>query len=190
MLNATDQRSESDRTASRRRIHVDPGEQALFAKGTMGPPLADLPDEAFHNALIVTTGSRPRRIQTAVEERGLNPRRIGVVPITANDIDYDGPMWMSKRVAPSDLTGVSVEVSRGFQYLNPGEGWLVFDSISTLLMYSEEQRVYKLLNWLVANARDNDVRGVYALVREVVTPQTFSRFESLYDLVIEGEVTD
>lgn len=190
MLNATDRPPESERTAPRRRIHVDPGEQALFAKATMGPPLDDLPDEAFHNALVVTTGSRPRRIQTAVEERGLNPRRIGVVPITANELDYDGPLWVSKRVAPSDLTGISVEVSRGFRYLSPGEGWLVFDSVSTLLMYSEEQRVYKLLNWLASNARDNEVRGVYALVRDVVTPQTYSRFQSLYDLVIDGEGAD
>ncbi|QLG26719.1 hypothetical protein HUG10_03800 [Halorarum halophilum] len=168
-------------------VDVEPGEQALFAKGTMGPPLADLPDEAFWNTLIVTTGSRPNRIQTAVEERGLDPRRIGVVPITANDVDYDGPLWVSKRVAPSDLTGISVEVSRGFQYLDAGTGWLVFDSISTLLMYSEERRVYKLTNWLIANARDNDVRGVYALLRDVVAPQTFNRFRSLCDVVIEAE---
>ena len=48
----------------------------------------------------------------------------------------------------------------------------MFDSISTLLMHSEEQRVYELLNWLASNARDNEVLGVYALVRDVVTPQT------------------
>ncbi|WP_313695725.1 DUF7504 family protein [Halorarum halobium] len=170
----------SDRT-----ISVDAGQQVLLAKRALGPPLSELPDAAFENALVVTTGSTPRRIQRRVEERGLDPRKIGVVPVSSNEVEYEGPLWTGKRVAPSDLTGISVEVSRGFQYLDPGQGWLVFDSLSTLLLYSEERRVYKLVDWLMGNARGNDVRGVYSLYRDVVAPPAFGRFRSLCDDLLE-----
>lgn len=168
-------------------VRAEAGEQVLFEKATSDPPFEHLPGEAFGNLLVVTTGVTPKQVQRRLESLGHDPRAVGVVPITASEFRYDGPLWVSRRVEPSDLTGISIEVSRGFRYLSPQRGWLTFDSISTLLMYADESRVYRLLAWLVGNARENDVHGVYALARATLDDATYRRFLDLCDGVTAEE---
>lgn len=166
-------------------LRLEASEQTLLSTSVMKPRLERLPDEAFRNLLVVSTGLHPTAVQREVERRGLDPRSVGVVPITSTYLDYDGPLWVTERVAPSDLTGISVALARGFRYVEPGAGWLAFDSISTLLMYSEETRLFRLVDWLIANGRRNDVRGVYALMRSTVEETTYRRFSGLCDTIVD-----
>lgn len=162
-------------------LTLDPDEQILLERNRTGPPLEVLPDEAFENLLIVTTGDTPGEVEATLRERDRQLRTVGVVPITSTLLAYEGPLWTTDRVAPGDLTGVSVRVSQGFPHLEAGRGWLVVDSISTLLMYAEEDRVYRLFDWLVGSARGEDISGVYTLQPDVVTARTRRRFEGLFD---------
>ncbi|WP_232686036.1 DUF7504 family protein [Halobacterium zhouii] len=165
-------------------LDLTPGEQLLFEKASKGPPFDQLPEEAFDNLLVVSTALSPSVIEQQITAHGHDPRSVGVVPITATDYRYDGPLWVSQRVEPSDLTGISIEVSKGFGYLEPSQGWLTFDSISTLLMYAEEDRVYRLLAWLASNSRENEVRSVFSLVRSMLADESYQRFRGLWDDVV------
>lgn len=165
-------------------LHLDPGEQALLTQATKDPPFDRLPPNAFDNLLVVSTALSPATIEQRLEANGHDPSSVGVVPITATEFRYDGPLWVSRRVAPSDLTGISIEVSRGFSHLEPARGWLTFDSISTLLMYADEERVYRLLAWLASNGRQSDIRGVFVLARTMLSDRTYNRLEGLWDTVV------
>lgn len=111
---------------------------------------------------------------------------MGVVPLSNSTVDYEGPLWTSRRVSPTDLTGISIECSRGGQYLRRGEGWFVRDNIHTLLMYSDDGRVYRLLDALRKSFSDRDVRGIYAIVRATVGDE-YGRYRSLFDVEIVRE---
>lgn len=161
------------------KIVLDPGQQAIVAVPSMASPLAFLPDAAFENLLVATVRS-PAKVQRHVESRGLDPKTVGVVPLSNSTVDYAGPLWTSRRVSPTDLTGISIECSRGGQYLRRGEGWFVLDNVHTLLMYSDEGRVYRLLDALRQSFDERDVRGIYAIVRDTVGDE-YGRYRALFD---------
>lgn len=176
--------AESPPGSAESRLSIPPGRQVLVEREATGPPLSLLPDEAFENLLVVTTGHRPSEVEATVRERRGDPRTVGVVPITSTLMAYDGPLWTADRVGPGDLTGISVRVSQGFPHLEAGRGWIALDSLSTLLMYAEPGRVFRLIDWLVGNARAEAIRGVYTLQPGVVTDETLRRFRTIADEVV------
>lgn len=163
---------------------VEPGEQCLVARSGGKFDYDHLPDAAFENLFIVSVGREPRKIQQIVERRGANPRQIGVVPVTGSPVDYDGSLWLANRVGPMDLTGISIEFSRGFGHLTAGRGWMVFDSVSILLMYAGTERVFKLLDSIASACRTRDVRGIYVVDQSALAPETMNSLRGLFDRTI------
>ncbi|WP_135805606.1 DUF7504 family protein [Halorussus marinus] len=168
------------------RFSLDPGEQALVASPSMEPPLATLPDGAFENLLVVSATASPRKIESLVERRGRDPSAVGVIPITGSPSEYDGRLWTTDPVGPSDLTGISMRLSRALEYVSRG-GWVVFDSLNVLLMYGREDAVYRLLDSVVPIVRDRDACGAYFVVRQAITDETEARFRGLFDAAVDAE---
>lgn len=164
---------------------VQGGEQLLIALDGGKFDYGWLPSEAFENLFVVSVGREPRKIQQAVEQQGANPRRVGVVPVTGSPVDYDGPLWLANRVGPMDLTGISIEFSRGFSHLTTGEGWMVLDSVSILLMYAGTDRVFRLLDSIASACRSRDLRGLYVVDKKALTPETMNTLRGLFDSTIE-----
>ncbi|WP_135828517.1 DUF7504 family protein [Halorussus halobius] len=161
-------------------VSLAPGEQALVSVPSMGTPLAYLPDDAFDNLLVVSATAPPAKVESVVERRGGDPAAVGVVPVTGSPGEYDGPLWTTDPVDPSDLTGISIRLSTAMNYVMAG-GWVVFDNVNVLLMYGHEEQVYRLLDSVAASARDRDARGAYCTVREAVTDDTYARLAGLFD---------
>lgn len=164
---------------------VEPGEQVLVTVegGKFGYDA--LPDDAFQNLFVVSVGREPRKVQQAIEAQGADPKRVGVVPVTGSEVAYDGPLWLAERVGPMDLTGISIEFSRGFSHLTPGSGWMLFDSVSILLMYAGTERVFRLLDSIASACRGRDVRGIYAVDRNALTSETLNTLRGLVDRTID-----
>lgn len=171
---------------SEERFSLEPGEQALVSGPSMGSPLAALPDRAFENLLVVSATATPRKVESLIERRGGDPEKVGVVPVTESPSDYDGPLWTTDPVGPSDLTGISMRLSRALEYVTR-DGWVVFDSLNVLLMYGREDAVYRLLDSVVPVVRDREARGAYFVVRRAVTDETYERFRSLFDTAVDAE---
>lgn len=159
---------------------VEPGGQALVSVETMEHVTTYCPDEAFDN-LLVATVRQPRTIENVVLDRGFDPQKVGVVPINGSELTYAGDVWTSKRVNPSDLTGMSIGISQAARHLSANRGWFVFDNISTLLMYTSEDRLYRLLSSIRQQMANERVRGLYGIVPDAVSEQTYARFQSLFD---------
>lgn len=161
------------------------GQQALAAVESVGLPIERLPDAAFENLLVVSVGRTPREIESVARRRGHGPQRVGVVPVSGTDTDYDGPMWCAPRVRPNDLTGISMRFSEGLEYVKPGTGWVLFDNITAMLMYGEQDRVFRLVDSLVSATRARNARGVFAIVREATGDDTYAQFRNLFDVEVE-----
>lgn len=162
------------------------GEQMLVSVPSMGSPLSILPDDAFENLLVVSATTAPAKIESLVERRGGDPQKVGVVPVTGSDSEYDGPLWTTDPMDPSDLTGISIRLSKALEYVTT-DGWVVFDNVNVLLMYGRKDQVYRFLDSVVDNARAKEAHGAYCMVRDAVTDETYSRFESLCDGTVAVE---
>lgn len=153
----------------------------LVVDSMRGLPLDELPSDAYRNLLVVTTTKPPKKIEEAVRAGGGDPADVGVVPVSGSGSTYEGPLWTADRVDPSDLTGLSMRFAQASKYLQPGNGWVVFDNLTVLLMYAPEQRVYRFLASVTSTLRDRDVRGVYGVVRSAMDDETYNRFLGLFD---------
>lgn len=151
---------------------VEPGEQVLAPVSSDADPLKGLPPVVADRILIVSAAG-PSAIDRALCERGLDPERAGLVPVTTVTLAYDGPLSVAERVDPSDLTGLSMVCSRGLAALPRESGLLVVDSLDTLCVFDDRGQIVPFLEHLANQARDRGVRGVYALVRETVGPDTY-----------------
>ncbi|MFD1526501.1 DUF7504 family protein, partial [Halolamina salina] len=127
----------------------------------------------------------PGRVEEAVRAGGGDPADVGIVPVSASPVRYGGPCWVAERVSPSDLTGISIQFSRGERYLREGAGWVVVDGLGTLLMYNEEGKLYRLFSHLVGRARERQFRHVTGVDPGVLTSETLARFQGLHDRSIE-----
>lgn len=161
-------------------LSLDPGEQALVSVPSMGTPLTYLPDDAFDNLLVVSATASPSKVEAVVERRGGDPSAVGVIPVTGSPGEYDGPLWTTDPVDPSDLTGISMRLSTALNYVLSG-GWVVFDNVNVLLMYGREEQVYRLLDSVSDGVRERDARGAFCTVREAVTDETYDRLAGLFD---------
>lgn len=161
-------------------LDLAPGEAALASASNRGSPVEHLPQDAYENLLVVTVDA-PRRVEEAVRTNGGDPENVGVVPVSASPVRYDGPCWTAERVSPSDLTGISIQYARGERYLREGAGWVVADGLGTLLMYNEEERLYRLFSHLVTRAREGQFRHATGVVPGVLAAETLERFRGLHD---------
>lgn len=143
--------------------------------------LDDLPNSAFENLLVVAAGTTIRDVEKAVESRGGDPRKVGVVPVSGTEQNTNTPLWTARRVDPSDLTGISIEVSRGMKYVKPGTGWVVVDSASVLAMYAQPERLLRLLSSIASTCRDANARCVIAITESVLDAETAAQFAGLAD---------
>jgi len=155
---------------------LSPGEQALVSVPSMGSPLSALPDEAFENLLVLSATASPEKIESLVDQRNGDPQKVGVIPVTGSPTEYDGPLWTTDSVDPSDLTGLSIRFSKAMEYVMRG-GWVVIDNVNVLLMYGREEQVFGLFESVVSSARAKETCGAYCTVREAVTDETYSRFQ-------------
>ncbi|WP_137286842.1 DUF7504 family protein [Halorussus salinisoli] len=168
------------------KFSLAPGDQALVSVPSMGSPLSALPDDAFENLLVVSATASPNKVESLVKRRGGDPQRVGVVPVTGSPSQYDGPLWTTDPVDPSDLTGISIRLSKAMKYVMRG-GWVVVDNVNVLLMYGREEQVFRLFDSVVSNTRERGACGAYCTVREAVTDETYSRLRGVCNQEISVE---
>ncbi len=161
------------------------GTQALVRVPSMRSPLWTLPPAALDNLLVVSATRPPGAVERLVRDRGGDPERVGVVPVSGSPVSYDGPMWTSDAVTPADLSGISEAVGTATRYVKPGEGWIVLDNVNVLLMYASGIGVQGLARSLVARSRRRRARGVYAVVPEALSAGTYRSIESVFDLTVD-----
>ncbi|WP_435099275.1 DUF7504 family protein [Halarchaeum sp. P4] len=160
---------------------LEPGSVVLYEHPSGERVVESLPRDAFDNLLVLTTRGDLARLERTVTSHGGTPGRVGVVPITGATVDYTGPLWITKQVAPSDLTGISIRFSEAFRHVEPGAGWVVVDNLGVLAMYVEEERLYRLVDSIASAVRKRDARCVLATTTGVLGERSLARLRDTAD---------
>jgi len=176
---------ERDDESTTRPLALEAGVQALVRMPSMRSPLAALPDQAFENLLVVSATRPPGAVERRVRQRGGDPERVGVVPVSGSPVEYDGPMWTSEAVTPANLSGISDRVGEASRYVKPGVGWVVFDNVNVPLMYADRSGVQGLVRSVASQARARDARGAFSVVPGALARGTYRSLEALFDLTVD-----
>ncbi|WP_435358415.1 DUF7504 family protein [Haloarchaeobius sp. DFWS5] len=173
------------RTTTKAPLQMESGTQALVLMPSLHSPLEVVPDVAFENLLVLSTTRPPSKVERLVRDRGGDPNKVGVVPVSGSPVEYDGPMWTADVVHPNDLSGIHAQFTRGMDYVKPGQGWVVFDNVNVLLMYAESSGVFRFVESVATATRDRRAHGAFALVRDAVADSTYERFERTFDTKLD-----
>ncbi|QLG51096.1 RAD55 family ATPase [Natrinema halophilum] len=185
-------------------VEIDPGTNVLVA----GPPLTGKRRITFDilasganrgdGSIVVTTKDSADKVLESVDDHvndGVEPD-IGVVDCVTKQrgigtIDDDPRIKYAS--SPVDMTGIGIKLSEFLQefYETRGitENRVLLHSVSTLLMYSDLQTVFRFLHVFTGRIQSADAFGLYVIDSTAHDDQTMNTLKQLFDAVLELEET-
>jgi KaiC/GvpD/RAD55 family RecA-like ATPase len=184
-------------------ISVSPGTNVLIS----GPPMMGKRDLAFdilghghsngEGALIVTTKDNADRVQEAFEEYASSDAPVGIIDCVTKQQGVDaveGEPLVRYASSPVDLTGIGIELSEllqeFYQERQLTRNRVLLYSLSTLLMYSNLQTVFRFLHVFTGRLQSADGLGLFTIDPTAHEDQTMSTLQQLFDGVIEVREAD
>jgi KaiC/GvpD/RAD55 family RecA-like ATPase len=116
--------------------------------------------------------------------------RVGVVDCVTRALGVNAPDTASVRhiSSPVDLTGVGVRVSQFADEFGRADAdcyRLCVDSLSTMLMYSSLQTVYRFMHMIAGRVAMQHNLGVYIVDEDMHDPQTIATLKQLFNAVLQ-----
>jgi KaiC/GvpD/RAD55 family RecA-like ATPase len=185
-------------------VEVEPGTNLLVT----GPPMTGKRDLALEilahgsrrgdGSIVVTTKDDGESVREALREQlGRDERGpLGIVdcvskqqgmnPSPGDDIAYAS--------SPKDMTGIGIQLSEfleGFyQERGVKRNRILLHSLSTLLMYSNLQTVFRFLHVFTGRVQSAEALGVFVIDSTAHDKQTMSTLRQLFDGQIEIREAD
>lgn len=183
-----------------RNATAPPGTNVLVT----GPPMTGKSELAFEilaqgakreeGTIVVTTNDTGESILSSYRESvpELDRERVGVVDCvskqqgTQSSSQTDGVEYAS---SPVDMTGIGIKLSEFirtfYQQRDIEQNRVLLDSISTLLLYSDLQTVFRFLHVFTRRIQSANALGVCVIDSTTHDEQTMSTLKQLFDGEIE-----
>ncbi|WP_246999873.1 RAD55 family ATPase [Halosolutus gelatinilyticus] len=182
---------------------LDPGSNVLIA----GPPLTGKRQIALDilasgadrgdGSIIITTKDSADKVLDEYTAQVDGDADIGVVDCVTKQrgigaVDDDSRIKYAS--SPVDMTGIGIKLSEFLQEFYEGRGRtesrVLLYSVSTLLMYSNLQTVFRFLHVFTGRIQSAEALGVYVIDSTAHDDQTMNTLKQLFDAVIEVEASD
>jgi len=179
-------------------VEVDPGTNVLIE----GPPMSGKRELGFQiletgarngeGSIFVTTKDNADRVaEDFAELAGDVDPTVGIVDCVTKQQGM-GSTTESELVryasSPVDLTGIGIELSELLRALYQKRGLtrnrILLHSLSTLLMYSDLQTVFRFLHVFTGRVQSADALGVFIIDSSAHDEQTVSTLKQLFDGIV------
>ncbi|UZE91785.1 MAG: recombinase RecA [Methanosarcinales archaeon] len=144
------------------------------------------------NVILVTTEETGSGILKWFKqhELGINRGQLGIVDGVSTSLGVRVSDTENIKMAPSplDLTGIGIKISeflRQFDGSGKQKTRLIINSLSTMLMYSNLQTVFRFLHVFTGRIKVADAIGIYVLEAGMHDDKTVATLKKLFDGVIE-----
>ncbi len=177
---------------------IEPGTNVLIA----GPPMAGKQRLAYDillqgaargdGSIVITTKDSADKV---VEEFG-SDADLGVVDCVTQQrgmgtVDDPRAKYAS---SPVDMTGIGIKLSEFLEEFYTGRGItqnrVLLHSVSTLLMYSDLQTVFRFLHVFTGRIQSADALGLYVIDSTAHDEQTMNTLKQLFDGILMLEEGD
>ncbi|WP_135828807.1 RAD55 family ATPase [Halorussus halobius] len=185
-------------------VEVEPGTNLLVT----GPPMTGKRELALEilahgsrrgeGSIVVTTKDGGADVRDSLrellgrEESGplgivdCVSKQQGTAPVDTDEITYAS--------SPKDMTGIGIQLSEFLEafYKDAGveRNRILLHSLSTLLMYSNLQTVFRFLHVFTGRVQSADALGVFVVDSTAHDQQTTSTLKQLFDGQMEVRTTD
>lgn len=179
--------------------HIKPGTNLLV----IGPPLAGKRELGLdivaamtgegNGAIIVTTKNTSPRLLEELEERDIDPDSIplGIVDCVSKQqgvhdvVDSDFVRYTS---SPTDMTGIGIHFSTFIgEFVTDrqlSQNLVLLDSLSSLLMYSNLETVFRFLHVFTGRIQSTNALGLYLINASTHHEKTINTLKLLFDGLI------
>ena len=184
-------------------VEVEPGTNLLIA----GPPMTGKRTLAMgilahgnrrgDGSVIVTTKDGGEDVHADFREHaGASGGPLGIVDCVSKQQGMSPTTGKGIRYAssPVDMTGIGIQLSEFLQEFYKDRGVqrnrILLDSLSTLLMYSNLQTVFRFLHVFTGRVQSAEALGVFIIDSTAHDDQTMSTLRQLFDGQIEVREND
>lgn len=153
--------------------------------------------EAGDGTIYVTTKYSGKEVMEDFEGAGIDTERFGVVDCVSQnqgitEAEEGGNIKLTS--SPNDMTGIGIKVSELLEEFLENKGIeqnrICLNSVSTLLMYSNLQTVFRFLHVFTGRIRSADALGIFLIDSEMHDQQEYSTLKQLFDGVVETRAGD
>ncbi|AAG19117.1 MULTISPECIES: hypothetical protein [Halobacterium] len=166
---------------------------AMSGKRDLGFRVLAAGTDAGESALVVSTKDSANRVIDAFDGVGdAETATLGVVDCVTKQQGMGGERRDAELVryasSPNDLTGIGIELSELLQRLyeqrDSTRNRILLHSLSTLLMYSDLQTVFRFLHVFTGRVQSADALGLFTVDGAAHDAKTVSTLKQLFDGVI------
>jgi hypothetical protein len=86
---------------------------------------------------------------------------------------------------PANLTDMGIAVTELLKELSGKKVCILYDSISTMLVYLSSQNISKFIHFVTNKLRLMDISGIFLAVEKGLDPQLLSQLTTFVDVIIE-----
>ncbi|WMW22169.1 recombinase RecA [Methanolobus mangrovi] len=146
-----------------------------------------------NSAIIVSTREPGERILAWFEDNGMDIQNtdIGIVDCVTRTLGLGAADTekIKRASSPVDLTGIGVKISQFFEEMlvkkQKKKIHLCINSLSTILMYSNIQTVFRFLHVFTGRVKAANGFGLYVVEDQMHDVQTIATLKQLFDGMIE-----
>jgi hypothetical protein len=138
--------------------------------------------------IVITTNTDASTVVDELTQRGADPDQLGIIDCTSRESDVDD-VRVRHLNSPGDLTGISLEFAKLLDERDePTDVRVGFASVSTVLMYSEQQTLFRFLHVFTARIASGDMFGAFAMDPGMHDDTAYNTIRAVFDA--EAEATD
>jgi KaiC/GvpD/RAD55 family RecA-like ATPase len=177
---------------------VEPGTNILLT----GPPLSgkralclDLlasgTEDGQGSITVTTKDSADRMLEQFAERTSYESRPVAIVDCVTKQQGDEVPERNRVKYAssPVDMTGIGIQLSEYLQAFyqdrNITQNRVMLHSVTTLLMYSDLQTVFRFLHVFTGRVQSVEGLGLYCIDETAHDQQTLNTLKQLFDGVVE-----
>jgi len=151
--------------------------------------IKELSTLGFH-AVVITTNFPYSVLRKLYEQDGVDLTQVSFIDAvtqphhrfgSTEDV-HDAVRYISN---PANLTDMGIAVTEVLKEHHSGKVCILFDSISTLLIYLPSQNISKFIHFVTTKLRLMDISGVFLAVEKGLDPMLMSQLTTFVDTVID-----
>lgn len=139
----------------------------------------------IHKILYVTVNKPHFSITETFKNKGIRAGGFYFIDASSGDVAVKNGKNFEKISGQSNLTEIVVAIEKSLKEKN-FEG-LIFDSISTLLAYQDEEMVIRFAHSLINKLRETDTKGIFLCIKEDLKTSLMKNLNMLADYSVDIE---
>ncbi|UUX93760.1 DUF7504 family protein [Methanoplanus endosymbiosus] len=139
--------------------------------------------------VIVVTNNFPSKIlEKLYLKNGMNPEEVFFIDSVTSFAGGSSVKSDSNHImvrSPQDLTGLSMAFSDALKKFKEDHIFILFDSLSTMLIYLPADKVVKFMHFITTKLRTLEESGAILAVKGGLDPMLYSQMGSLVDEIVD-----